>query len=95
MNVNDFLSLRTMITPTLIRFLFLAGVALSVLVGLFMVGAGMFSSWGGGGTIFAGLLWIVFGPLLVRLYCELMIVIFSINDHLLSVRDSLGKSRQE
>jgi hypothetical protein len=35
----------------------------------------------------AGLGLIIFGPLLVRIYCELMIVMFKINESLQVIRD--------
>jgi hypothetical protein len=42
---------------------------------------------GGSGTV-VGLIWIVVGPLVARVYCEILIVIFRINETLTDIRDN-------
>ena len=77
MNVNDFLRFRKMITPVVIQILFWIGVAASVIFGFYT----MFS-----GSFLSGLGMVVLGPVGVRIWCELLIVIFSINDSLTDIR---------
>src|SRR5690625_7831054 len=87
--MEDYLKFRKMITPLIIQILFWIGVVVSVLMGLFMLFGGIASKYGGGGMFFSGLLWIVLGPILTSIYCEILIVIFSINDTLIYIRSAL------
>jgi len=92
MNIQEFLtSFDKMITPTIIKIIFWIGCGLSVLAGLGAVGAGLFSPFGGGIMVVYGLLMIVFGPLLVRVYCELIIVAFKMYEAMNDIRHSLVK----
>ncbi len=75
MNWPEFFSFRQMVTPLIIQVLFWVGVAGSVVVGLAALGD----------SPLGGLLIIVLGPLFVRIYCELLIVIFRIHDSLRTV----------
>jgi hypothetical protein len=74
-NWSDFFSFRQMVTPVIIQVLFWLGVAVSVVAGLFALGE----------SPLGGLLLIVLGPLVVRIYCELLIVLFRIHDSLRAV----------
>lgn len=76
MNVNDFLRFRKMITPVVIQILFWIGVAAAVIGGIIQ----LFDNF------WLGLASIILGPVVVRIWCELMIVIFSINDSLTDIR---------
>jgi len=88
--MTDFLNFKKMITPLIIKVLFWIMVALSVIVGLVGIVAGA-SSYGGGLAVLGGLAWIILGPLVARIYCELLIVIFSINENLTEMNER-GKS---
>lgn len=79
---SDFIKFKKMVTPVIIQILFWIGVAISVIGGLISIIGGATSDYGGGAMVFTGLLWILLGPLVVRIYCELLIVVFSINDTL-------------
>jgi hypothetical protein len=46
---------------------------------------------GGGGTVVVGVMWILLWPIVWRIYCELLNVIFSINDTLTEVKNLLKK----
>lgn len=70
-NLQNILTFKTMITPMVIQVFFWIAVALVVISGL--------------GAIFAGkslygLGMILLGPIMVRIYVELIIVIFKINE---------------
>ena len=73
--MNDFLAFRKMITPMVIQILFWIGVAVCVLGGLVTMIGGATSSRGGGAAVLSGLVMLVLGPLAVRIYCELLIII--------------------
>lgn len=79
--MNEYLTFRKMITPTVIQVVFWLGLLVVLVSG---VGA-MFAGEMGGG-FFKGLAILVFGSLLWRIYCELIIVFFSMNDSLAQIR---------
>lgn len=87
--MEDFLNFKKMITPLIIKVLFWVGVALAIVGGLIAVVGGATADYGGGPAVLMGLVWIFLGPLIVRIYCELLIVIFSVNDTLTEIRDIL------
>ena len=78
--MNNFLSFKTMITPFIIRILFLIGVVLCVIIGIVTIGSGMYA---GGDAIWIALLTgigtIVGGPIVCRIYAELLIILFQIH----------------
>jgi thiamine transporter ThiT len=82
---KDFMSFDKMLTPSIIKIIYWIGVVVVVLMGLTtLLGALRFGSLYG---FLMGLLWLVLGPILVRVYCELMIVLFNIYGALRDIRD--------
>ena len=88
--MNDFLAFRKMITPLIIQIIFWIGVVICVLSGLVTIIAGVARSYGGGSQVLLGLLVLIFGPLVVRIYCELLIIAFRIHDRLVDIKDNTG-----
>lgn len=89
---QDFIAFRVMITVPVIKILFWAGVIISVLTALGLMVTGLFSLGRGGfALLLIGLVWIGLGPLLVRIYCELLIVIFKINETLIGIHRTLER----
>ena len=84
--MSEFLSFRKMITPIIIQVLFWLGIVVVVIASL----AHMFTQ-----SFFAGLLMLVLGPILVRVYCELLIVIFKIHDCLQAIREAQAPSQPQ
>jgi len=82
-----------MITPVIIQTLFWVGTGIAVIAGLIGVGSGLSSSYGGGSQVLAGLLILVLGPVFVRIYCELLILLFRMYETLGQIRDSLAEMR--
>jgi Domain of unknown function (DUF4282) len=74
--MGDFLKFETMITPIIIQILFWLGVLISVAAGIVILIAG------GDNSVLVGLGFIILGPVLTRIYAEVLIVFFRINDHL-------------
>jgi hypothetical protein len=91
MNVSDFFAFRTMITPVIIQIIFWVGVALCIIIGLGAIFVG--SRYGEGGGPVWGILIIIFGPILVRIYCEVLIVFFRINETLTEIKHTLEERR--
>ena len=79
--MSDFLSFRTMITPGIMKVFCYLGMIICVVVGGAMA-AGV-DPIGGIGIV-------ILGPIVVRIYSELMIVIFEIHGELKKMNDSGG-----
>ncbi len=61
----------------------ITGVYWFLLVGVMVSGLGMMFA----GSFFGGLMVLLFGAVGVRIWCELLIVLFKINDHLKKMVD--------
>jgi hypothetical protein len=88
--MKDFLDFKKMITPIIIQIMFGIGIAACVAGGIGMLVSGD----GGANNLTMGLVLIFVGPVVVRIYCELLIVLFSINDTLTETMN-LMKSRAQ
>jgi len=75
--MGEYLSFNRMIAPLIVQILFWVGVVVCVIAGLFMI-----FSFSSVGTTIQGLLTVLLGPLVVRLYCELLMIWFRIYDRL-------------
>ena len=80
-DLRDFWTFRRMITPLLIQALFWIGVVLVILAGIELLIAGP----GALGRVI-GVFTILLGPLAVRVYLEIFIVVFRINETLTDIR---------
>ncbi len=95
MNWKDFISFRKMVTPVIIQVVFWIGVAIVLISGLVGFISGLISGIGDGsvGAVLMALFGVpivtVLGLLLVRLYTELLIVIFRIHDSLVAIEQLL------
>ena len=105
MKFKDFFSFERMVTPVIIKILFFIGLVASVVGGIVVfitMLAGGISSGGFGpilgglfGGLLSGALTIFLGALTVRVYTELLIVIFKINDNLTDIKTLLKKDQTE
>ncbi len=92
--MSDFWAFRKMVTPVIIQIIFWVGVIACVLGGLFLIAAASRNP--GEQLALKGALLLVFGPLAVRINCEILIVFFRINEtlteikHLLESRETPG-----
>lgn len=86
--IGDFLSFRRMITPLIIQVLFWIGVVVSVIAGLIMIVAGAVDDYGGGEQVLIGLTVFVLGPIVVRIWCELLILFFRMNETLTEIKNN-------
>jgi hypothetical protein len=93
MIMSDFWAFRTMVTPVIIQVLFWVGVIVCIIAGLVMIGMGIKLS--GDQMVFKGVLLAILGPLGVRVYCEILIVFFRINETLTEIKHALeGRKAQ-
>jgi hypothetical protein len=86
--MEDFLRFKRMITPVIIQIVFWIGVVLCVLSGFVQIVMGV-GGHEGGARVLLGLLTILLGPIAVRIYCEILIVLFSINDTLTDIKNKM------
>ncbi len=93
MNWNEFISFEKMITPVLIKILFWIGVVVCVIGGLGTIITSANSLYGSGMGVLSGLLIIIIGPILVRVWCEILMVLFNINNSLTDIKH-LQEKRQ-
>ncbi|MEL1263627.1 DUF4282 domain-containing protein [Pseudoxanthomonas putridarboris] len=88
--MRDLLYFDSMVTPKIITFIYwllLAGAAISGLVLMFKgFGLMKYSGFAGFGMVVAAPILVVFSALLARIYCEIMIVLFKINEALQDIR---------
>ena len=77
----------TMLTPKVITFVYWLLLFVVVIVGFAMMfGYGMYGF--SFGSFLKGLLMIVVGSAMVRIWCELLIVLFKINENVQKIADS-------
>jgi hypothetical protein len=92
-SMNDYLSFRRMITPIIIQVIFWIGVALTILAALAVLVRGFTGLHVTFATIFGGLIGaavtLVVGIIAVRVWCEILIVFFRINETLTDIREGL------
>ncbi|HHY21208.1 MAG TPA: DUF4282 domain-containing protein [Bacilli bacterium] len=91
--MQKYISFDRMITPTIIKIIFWIAIVFSVITGLGMIVSGLSSYYGSGAQVFMGIVTIVVGPLLARVYCELLIVIFKMQESLTDIRSLLEKQQ--
>jgi hypothetical protein len=75
---KDFLMFRKMITPVVIQVIFWLGLVAVLVLGLLAMSE----------NAVQGLLMLLVGPLFLRIYCELLILFFRINDNLDEIREN-------
>ncbi len=75
--MGDFLRFETMITPILIQVIFWLSVVFCIVVGIIVMVVS-----DEGNARLGGLVLFIFGPIIARIYAEVLIVVFRMNDHL-------------
>jgi len=90
--MRDFWAFRTMVTPIIIQILFWSGAILCLITGAMMIvyGATRFEA-GEGQYLWKGGLLFLLGPLGVRIYCEILMVFFRINETLTEIKHAIDR----
>ncbi|HOI24091.1 MAG TPA: DUF4282 domain-containing protein [Caldisericia bacterium] len=79
---NDWLFLKKMITPVVIQIIYWLGILVVIILGLIAI-IRSFGAFGGGAIgLLSGILMIILGPIMVRVYCEILVVMFNIYEEL-------------
>ena len=84
--VQDYLFFRKMLTPLIIQIVFWIGVVVTFVGGI----VAMFTT-----GFLQGLLTAILGPVIVRIWTELIIVMFKINDSLSDIRAAKLKEKDQ
>ncbi len=97
---KDFLMFRRMITPALIQVIFWFFVVLVILIGIIgivssIISIGEVGAARGIGGVLGGILWIIIMPIIVRVYAELMILFFRMNETLTDIKNGLEAQNQK
>lgn len=89
----------SLITPSIIKFVFYIGIVFSVLGALVVIGSGLsmmsYQPMMGLGTIIGGLVMILLGILVSRIYTEMILVFFMIRDELAWQREQRQRDMAE
>jgi hypothetical protein len=92
---QEYLTFKKMITPLMIQIVFWIMFALVVLGGLYRIFKGIDASRGGSGMIIEGIVYLLLGPIVIRIYCEILMIIFSINDRLIDIKRLLERKSND
>jgi len=90
--MKDFLAFRTMLTPVIIQVIFWLGALICVIIGLVFILSGI-GQHGGAANVLKGLLLLILGPIAARIYCEILIIFFRINETLTEIKHTLEERR--
>lgn len=85
--MKDFFAFRTMITPSLVQIIFVIGLIILLVLGV----AGIIQGLNPLDTkaIASSVLLLLFGPLVLRFYLEIIVVLFRIHDTMKDVHQTL------
>ena len=83
--MRDFLNFNRMITGDIIKYVFWALAGITAIIGIFVFLGGLVS--GEFGTAIGGLIITVLGPILIRIYCELLIILFKVYEALVAIKN--------
>ena len=81
--MSDFFSFRRMITPVIIQVIFWIGLLAIVGASLALLIAGD-EAW----TRVMGIVYLIIGPILWRVWCEIMILLFRISETLTDIKNN-------
>jgi hypothetical protein len=95
----EFLFFRRMIAPIVIQIIFWVGAVLMffgglILAGMSLIKIGDFGAVAILGAIY-GLAYMLFGPIVLRVYCEILIVFFRMYETMREVRDGIDRLRKD
>jgi hypothetical protein len=97
MKLKSFLNFDRMITPVIIKILFYVFLIGALIGGVVVFFGGIVSAFSEKnamlalGGLIGGPLVALFGALVARIYCELLILAFQINENLTTIKESLNK----
>lgn len=92
--MGKFFSFDKMITPIIIKLFFWLGVLGIILFGISSIVFGAIAKSGGWIQIVIGIVCLFLGPIFIRIYCEMLIVFFKVQESLIQIRDFLFEQKK-
>lgn len=89
--MGKFINFDKMIAPIFIKLLFWIGFIGAIIFGLGMIGFGIIAKDGNFLQVLGGIISLFLGPIIVRIYCEMFILFFKMQELLVHIRDELQK----
>lgn len=93
--MNQLLSFDKMITPVIIKILFWVGVVVSIFTGFILIATAFTYNGSGLLQVISGLFVAAIGVLMSRVYCELLIIFFKMNESLTDIKSLLIQQNME
>ncbi len=91
--MKDFFAFRSMVTPFIIQIIFWLGLLVCLGVAIFLIAFGV--KLHDYTDVYKGLAILLLGPLGVRIYCEILIIFFRINETLTEIKHVLEDRRSQ
>ncbi len=91
--MGDFLTFRRMITPIIIQIVFWIGIIGILVFGILAIVDGVSDESDVGEVILGGILILIIGPLIWRVFCEILILTFRIIETLSDLRNIITGKR--
>ncbi len=86
-NLRDYMSFRNMVTPRIIELLFLISIFVSIVSGLYVIFVKNSIVINVNYKTLIGLGLILIGPIISRIYCEVLILFFRMNETLTELKN--------
>jgi hypothetical protein len=83
--MGDFLKFDKLITPSIIKILFWIGSGICIIYGFATIADGTSGYYNDSEGILQGILIIILGPIVIRIYCEIFILFFKIYETLQAI----------
>jgi uncharacterized membrane protein len=95
--MKDLLNFKKMLTPIIIPILFWIGTIICIIAGIVFIVLGVtgYSNPDNGEMVLLGIGYLVLGPIVIRVYCEFLIILFSINDTLTDIKKQLNHQEDQ
>ena len=89
--MREYLTFKKMITPAVVQVLFWVGILFSILHGISLIQSGMGpQKFMASQKIYTGIFLLIFGPIIIRICCESLIVFFRIYQTLMDMKQGNG-----
>jgi hypothetical protein len=86
-DMGDILAFRKMITPIIIKIVFWIGLTVILVLGIVAIVDGISNDSDVGEVIAAGVLILILGPIIWRVFCEILLLTFRIIENLADIRN--------
>lgn len=93
--MGDILAFRRMITPIIIKIVFWIGLTAILVLGIMVIVDGVSNDSDIGEVIAGSVLILILGPIIWRVFCEILLLTFRIIENLADIRNIIKGKREE